>query len=327
MVETEITIIVNRKSDIQLIKDIIAKRHFQTPVYLVEYEDSYRLTFSSDYAEWELDNDIVDSFPDYDFTSELGKGKKAIRLQIARYQSPFSTDDWGRPIMDPLDEVKYLIRLSKESKVDFNPTVQVLFENEEKKYHVNIINGIDKESGTKGFLLLNEFRTTERNSDTDFFKDKLHSTPLEAFEEGINKMKDLVNEDFSKYLEDKKKEKRKREKLPRKIIRDFIKASNSSDIQELLKNLDDDISFERTLNWQTEHQINGKEKLKQYLESSEQEFCGRDLKIRSSWNFEGMNVTIGIKYFPKGKNENTLKYGRIHFKIEKGSIISIIEEK
>ncbi len=332
MIETEVSILINRKSDLDLIKELIIERKIRFPIYLFEYESFFNLSFTGDYAEWELDTAILNSLPDYEFTSDLEKGRKEIRLQISRYQSELQTDGWGRPIQNPLNETKYLIRKSKNQIEKFNPQVKVLFDNEERDYYINIVNGVNKKSGKEGYLILNEFKTNKRSSETEFFKDRLYSTPSEAFHSGFNKMRDLVNQDFKQFEENKKKEKRKRERLPRKIIRDFIRASNISDMQELFKNLHTDIVFEKRVNWQTEIEIKGKKELKKYFESPNQEFCGRDLKIRSSWSFEGEIVTIGIKYYPTEKEvDNEIRkvqeYRRIKFKIEDNLILRIIEEK
>lgn len=110
MIETYITISVNRKTDIDQIQDIIIKNNIQFPVYFLEYGDSYQINFTSDYEEWELDTAILKCFPEYEYTTELGKGGKEIRIQISRHQSEFSTDKWGRPIENPLNEKKYLVK-------------------------------------------------------------------------------------------------------------------------------------------------------------------------------------------------------------------------
>lgn len=332
MIETEVTILINRKSDLDLIKEKIINRKIQSPIYLSEYDNHFKLTFSNDYAEWELDTAILDSLPDYEFTSDLEKGRKEIRMQISRYQSELQTDGWGRPIEDPLNETKYLIRKSKNQTEKFNPNVKVLFDNNERNYYINIVKGVDKKSEKEGFLILDEFKTTERNSETGFFKDHLYSTPTEAFQFGFYKMQDLVNQDYKEFKEIKKKEKRKRERLPRKIIRDFIKSANSKDIEGLLQNLHENITFEKRVTWQTEFELDGKGVLKEYFESPEQEFCGRDLKIRSSWDFKGSDVTIGIKYYPDKKEDDeetktTLVYSQVKFKLEGDLIVRIIEEK
>jgi len=330
MVETEITILVNRKSDIDLIKEKIIGQEILFPIYLFEYESYFKLTFSSDYEEWELDTAILNSLPEYEFTSDLEKGRKEIRLQISRYQSEFSTDNWGRAIENPFNETKYLIRKSKSQAEGFNSHVKVLFESEEQNYYINIVGGIDKNSGKEGFLILNEFKTNERDRETDFFRDRLYSTASEAFEFGYFKMQDLVNQDFKQFEENKKKKIQKEQKIPRKLIRYFIKACNNNDISGILKNIGDGVTFQKKINWQTVLSINGKEEFRNYIESPNPDFCGRELKIKPWWDFNETTVTILVHFFPKTNDEqirtNTLQSRRFKFDIEENIIRSIIEE-
>lgn len=329
-IETEITILINRKSDLNLIKEKIIDRKIQFPIYIFEYESYFKLTFTSNYAEWELDARILDSLPGYEFTSDLEKGRKEIRLQISRYQSELQTDGWGRPIQDPLNEIKYLIRKSEGQVEKFNPQVNVLFENDERAYYINIVKGIDKNSGAKGFLLLNEFKTNKTDSETDFFKDRLYHTPTEAFQFGFYKMQELVNQDFERFKDGQKKEIQKQQKLPRKLIRNFIKSCNNNDIDGILENLEDTVTFEKRVNWQTVFTIKGKEEFKKYIESSNPDFCGRELKIKSSWDFNKSSVTINVHFFPKINDEqiptNTLQSRRFTFEINENIIDSIIEK-
>lgn len=65
---------------------------------------------------------------------------------------------------------------------------------QKRDYYINIAKGIDKNSGKKGFLLLNEFKTNKTNNQTDFFKNNLYSTPIEAFHFGLYKMKTSKSE-------------------------------------------------------------------------------------------------------------------------------------
>lgn len=76
MIETEISITVNRKSDITLLEQTIVGNKFQFPVYIREYEFSYQINFTSDYEEWELDTAILNSFHGYEFTTDLEKDEK-----------------------------------------------------------------------------------------------------------------------------------------------------------------------------------------------------------------------------------------------------------
>ena len=121
MIETYIGITVNRKSDIDVLQQKIIEKTLQFPVYLCEYVNSYQINFTSDYEEWELDTAILNCFPDYEYTTDLERGRKEIRIQISRYQSELCTDGWGRPLESPLDETKYLIKKSVNKPVNFNP--------------------------------------------------------------------------------------------------------------------------------------------------------------------------------------------------------------
>lgn len=331
MIETEITILVNRKSDIDLIKQKIIDSKIQFPIYILEYKNHYQINFVSDYEEYELESSILECFPEYEFTSDLERGRKEIRLQLSRYQSELSTDDWGRPIENPLDEIKYLIKKSNGKPEKFNPEIKVLFEDKEQCYYINIVDGINQTSGEKGFLLLNEFKTKNIGNGTDFFKDRLYKSLFEAFNSGCLKMQNVVNKDFANHIENRKKELRELQKLPRKIIRDFINACNKSDNEGILKNLAKTVIFEKRTHWQTELRIEGIEELKEYIKSPNQELCARNLTIRSSWDFNLPNVTIGVKYFPVSTNSeneisNTQQYRRIRFVLKENKIVSITEE-
>ena len=332
MIETEITISVNRKSDIDVIKQAIISRKIEFPIYIFEYENHYQLNFTSDYAEWELDSAILECFPEYEFTSDLERGKKEIRLQISRYQSEFSTDGWGRQIEDPLDETKYLIKRSNSKPEKFNPKVQVLFDEQEQDYYINLTSGINKATEEKGFLLLNEFRTNNNIDKSEFFKDQLYETPYEAFHSGYYKMQDSVNEDFKKYIETKKKKIREQKKIPRKTIRDFINSCNKSEYEGILKSLAENVIFEKRKNWQTIFRIEGVKEFEGYIKSANQELCAKNFTIRtSSWDIKLPNITIGVTYFPistddEKETKSTQQCRRIRFVLSEDKIVHIIEE-
>lgn len=330
MVETEITILINRKSDIELIRKIVIDRKIQFPIYILEFENSYQLNLVSDYEELELESSILDSFPDYEFTSNLDRGRKEIRLQLSRYQSELSFDNWGRPIEDPLNETKYLIKKSNNKPERFNPKIRVLFENNVQDYFINIVNGVNKTTGEKGFLLLNEFKTKNEECKAEVLKDILYKSPHEAFNSGYYKMQELVNKDFKDYTDNKKKEIRNQQKLPRKIIREFINSCNKLDNEGILRNLDEAIVFEKRVNWQKEVRIEGIKEFKEYIKSPNQDLCTKEFRIRSSWDFNSSSVTIGIKYYPaltqNEEKNNIEQYGRITFILKNGKIISISKE-
>ncbi|MEA1849912.1 hypothetical protein U9K52_13390 [Chryseobacterium sp. MHB01] len=328
MIETEIAITVNRKSDIDLIEQKIIENKIMFPVYIREYEFSYQINFTSDYEQWELDTAILSTFPGYEYTKDLERGRKEIRIQISRYQSELSTDGWGRPIENPLNETKYLVKSSVHKAEKFSPKIKVLFEDKEQYYFINIIGGTNRATEENGFLLLDHF-TSNKTDDATFFKDRLYKSPLDAFHSGYYKLAEVVDKDFNTYIENKKKEIRAIQKLPRKIIRDFINACNSSDISSILKNLDENVVFRVRKNWQTISEIEGLSTFRQYLDSSEQQLCGKDFKIRSSWSFSLPNVTIGVKYFPPPTEQNMhpfQKYEHVKFLLDNNKIVSILYE-
>lgn len=321
MVETEVTILINRKSDFDIIRQKVADRKIQVPIYIFEFENHYQLNFVSNYEEWELDSAILEFFSDYEFTTNLASGGKEIRLQISRYHSDFQYEDI-------LDETKYLIKKSNAKPEKFSSKIKVLFDNNEQDYFVNIINGRNKTTGEQGYLLLNEFKN--KSNEAEILKDKLYKTREEAFNSGYFKLQEFVNVDFNNYTENKKKEINKQQKLPRKLIRDFIKSCNNNDISGILKNLGENVIFEKRNNWETVFLIESKEDFRKYVESSNPDFCGRELKIKSSWDFKKSSVTINVHFFPKINDEqiptNTLQSRRFEFKINENIIESIIEK-
>lgn len=328
MIETEITILINRKSDIDMIKRIIIDAKILSPIYIYEYENHFQLTLTSDYEEWELDSAILACFSGYEFTSELDRGKKEIRLQLSRNQSGLSTDDWGRVIEDPLDDTKYLIKKSNNKPEDFKPRITVMFEDKEVYYYIHTVDGRNRSTGEKGFLLLNNFQSAEYDINTEVLKDRLYKTRLEAFYWGCDKMKEQVHNDFKEYLAKKKKSLREQQKVPRKIIRDFISSCNNSDKEKMLKNIDENIVFETIYNRKITSKFKGIEAFKKYIESPEGNLCGHDFTIRSHWDFKLPIVTINLKYYPiLQNNENSVQqYKTISFVLKEDKIIYITEE-
>lgn len=330
MIETEITILINRKTDIDILKKSIIDSKIQFPIYIFEYENHFQIRFESDYEEWELDTIILNCFTEYEFTTDLEKGRKEVRLQISRYQSELSTDDWGRRIENPLNETKYLIKKSNTIPEKINPQIKVLFEGKEQGYYINIVNGINKATGEKGFLLLNDFKSKNENNEADILKDRLYKSPIEALQFGYYKMQDLVNQDFAEYVERQKKELRELYKIPRKIIRDFISSCNKSDTEEIFKNLDENITFEKRINWQIKERVDGLKNFKEYIASPNQVLCAKNFKIRSSWNIKLPVITIGVKYYPistDNGNNNVQQYRQITFELKNNKIFRITEDK
>ncbi len=331
MIGTEITILIYRKSDLDTIKEKICRRKVSVPIFIIEYENHYEIKFSSDYEEWELDSAITECFSDYEFTTDIARGKTEIRAQIARYQSEFSTDGWGRQIENPLNEVKYLIKKVAKTPEKFNPKVKVLFQENIQDYCINIVNGENKTTGEKGYLLLNYFKEkSEENSAVEVLKDRLYKSPIEAFNYGFLKLQEIVAKDFKDFEEQQKKELRDEQKLPRKIIREFINSCNNFDVDGIAKTLTDNVVYERRVNWRTELKIVGIDKFIEFIKSIDQDLCSKNFKIRSQWNFGLNSITIGVKFFPPSTDnemKSFLKYHQFCFVLIDNKIQEIIKEQ
>lgn len=331
MIETTITIVLNRKSDFEIVKEKIIESNFHFPVYIFESENSYKIEFVSDYEEWELDNKILLCFPDFEFTKDLEKGLKEIRIQLTRSQSEFSTDGWGRPIENPIKETKYLIKKSTDPTEKYYPNIKILFGENEQNYFINIVSGINKYNNEKGYLLLNDFKTRNKNKETEVLKDKLYKTLNEAFLFGYYKLQELVNQDFSIHIKNEKKKTTELYKVPRKIIRNFISSCNKFETNEILKLLDENIVFEKLFKMQTIIKTEGIQKFEEYLNSSAQDLCLMNFKIKSSWAMSLPYIEIEVKFYPKKSlNEEEkifLKFRKFKFKLKNSKIISIIEER
>lgn len=328
MIETAISISVNRKSDIELIKDILVGESIDTPIIIVEYEDNFLISLSSDYEHWELDLAILNLFPAYQFVTQGNNGRKEIRLEITRYQSEFSTTDWGSPIENPLNETKYLVKASPSRPVRFSPLIEVLFGKDTRSYYVNIVAGKNTATGEQGFLLLDNFSEKNQNGNPPILKDKLYSSPQDAFHRGIDKIEDIAKEDFLNYFEVKKKGRREFEKIPRKIIRNFIKGCNSKDHGLIFKNVSKNIVFEISSNWKTETVINNIQDFRNYFESPDEEICQKEFKIRTKWYFDNSDVAINLACYTAKSTDRpktTINFSRMAFTLNDVNEISKIK--
>lgn len=210
MIETYLGLTVNRKDDIELIQSLLREHEIEAPIVIIEFEDRYEINFTSEYEQWELEAVIIKAFPEYEFTENLEKGRKEIRIQFSRQQSSLSIDNWGRPLENPINETKYLIKKSKKKIIKYSSQVKVLFGSSDEYYYVNITSGIDKVNNRTGYLVLDDFREFDKDQEAGFLKNELYETPMEAFRAGVRQINYLVESDFEEYLKAEKRNKRKK---------------------------------------------------------------------------------------------------------------------
>lgn len=213
MIENYINITVLQKEDISTIESVLKSYEIQAPVIITEYENNFQVNCIADYEYWELDTGIKNAFPDYDLQEDIGNGKQEIRLKISRFQSPFSRDDWGRPIEAPLDQTKYLVKrdTTASNPIKFSRKVKVLFENEEHNYFINIVPGTNKIE-QEGFLVIDKFKELQEGDEYKILIQTLFKEPLEAFKAGCNKLEIKIAEDYEVFLKEKRRRNRERKK-------------------------------------------------------------------------------------------------------------------
>lgn len=327
MIETEITLVVNRKSDVTDVKEGLISLNIRFPIYMVEYENHDEFSFTSDHEQYELESFLLNLFTGYEFVTCFNNEVPEIRLKLIRYQSELSSDGWGRRIDNPVNETKYLVPQSQNQMERFNRSVKVLFDKEEQSYFVNICHGENKHSGQKGFLLLDNFKQECTPEIADILKDKLYNTPWDAFYWGIQKMKTEVQKDFDMFLIEKKKTLRKEQRLPRKLIRDFIAACNCQNGGTITANLSQNMCYEKRIQHTTQFSTIGLEAFIAHLKSSDQMLLGFHFNIQRQWNFYGTTVTIALQYKAKdGKYDQSefLKTCSMTFEISEKKISHII---
>lgn len=213
MSDIEITITLNRIKDLEYIEELLKSLMIQAPVFIIQLEDSVSIDFTTDYGYFELDTSIIDHFSDYEFVREAENGRKEIRMQIHRYESPLSIDGWGRPLEKPLDETIYLVKRSSNKTSKLNPKIKVLFEDVEHTYYINIVPGKIKDTGEKGYLVKDNYENLYETDSKDVpHFPRLYKKLSEAYWSGFDNLKSYANMEFDKYLKEKKKQIRKQKR-------------------------------------------------------------------------------------------------------------------
>lgn len=211
MLHLSTNIIVYHKSDINIVTDLLKQNDITRPIYILEYEKNYEIQFDSEY-EFEIQYRLMEYFPDYEFTSDLGKGRKEIKITITTVQHPFSSDNWGRQFnSDSIEKTIYFVKKNKtETTNEPNLKFKVIFGDLEKEYKINIGNGINSKTDEKGFLVLGQPKENGEQSDiivNELFKDK-----DSAFRRGFFIMTRDIDKEFDEYIEALRKNRRRKKK-------------------------------------------------------------------------------------------------------------------
>lgn len=175
--------------------------------------------------------------------------------------------------------------------------------------------------------MVNEFSKLCDQDEGKVLTDHLYKSLTEVVQYGYNKMQKQVTSDFNKYADKKKRELKTQQKTPRKIIRDFVKACNTAQLEPITKNLAQDISFGKIGSMEEKYWTKGIKEFEVYLTSPHQELCSKDYEIRSI-NFFPKNISVRLRYLHQAADEDAnstpwRKYKRLQFELKNDKIISI----
>lgn len=199
MIHLQTSIILYNKKDIELLEMLLKEWKIDAPIIVIEYETKFKINFTSEYEYWDLDDQITDSLSDYEFTSNLGSGGKKIRMEVSRVQLPFSTDNWGRPLENLINDTKYLIRKHQKVSDNRNSLIRVWFGKENKNYFTNIIEVVTSKN-QEGFAILNDFNQNKPKIE-EFYKNQFFKEEEDAFWTALNKIERIADEDYKKWKE------------------------------------------------------------------------------------------------------------------------------
>lgn len=211
MLDVSFDIELNDKEDLNALTFILKQLGLEKPIYIVELESAYLISFESEYQyNGEIENQMIKVFPDYEFTNEAGPMLLNIKMIIRSTQSPFSSDNWGRQLnSDTIEKVKYFIK--KSEKVENtcpNPVFKVLLDDFEKEYTVNIVPGINSATNEKGYLVVKEIESEIEKP--DLLINELFADRSTAFWKGYHKLIPQVEIDFEEFKKTKKGKRKKK---------------------------------------------------------------------------------------------------------------------
>jgi len=206
------TIHLYRDEDISIVLNAVVDAQIDSLAMISSIGKCTTIEFTLDYLDYSVKNSIEDHFTDYEFTKNLGNGRKEIRIKYSMSQDPLSTDGWGRPLEYFEDETIYLIKKSKKKEeLLITRAIGVLFDDEIHYYYINTVNGKNRETNEKGFLLKKSFGKDDyKNDEIELDKSKLFKTRLDAFHTAKRWIEDQAKEDYEKYKKEKKRKQRKK---------------------------------------------------------------------------------------------------------------------
>lgn len=184
MVWASIHIILNRKSDLTVVIEVLKELAIKKPIYITELEDSYEITFDDNDSWHDIDYFIGEKFDGYEFKTNIRFGKEDIIMYIYRSESSTYAED--------RETYNFLVP-HKDKQSTYVPQLSVLAKNHTKNYPVRIVEG-ENAKGKTGYVIL-------KDDTTEILVQKLFPNIDKAFFEA----KKIIVDSIEKELKSKKK--------------------------------------------------------------------------------------------------------------------------
>lgn len=184
---------------IDSIVDIIKAQKIDNPVFITANANFHSISFESDYEEYEMVKHIESAFPEYECLEEIPLGESDVKIVINRIQTSNSTDGWGRQLNeDSIDKKLYFIKknIVEPKQYPPNDAIRVLLgQNEEKNILLEILNGVNRTTDEKGYLVVDPTGKAK----SKYLSDKLFTKRSDAFWAGYNEITEYIKDLYIKF--------------------------------------------------------------------------------------------------------------------------------
>lgn len=153
----QINIEVKGKEELDAIVDYLKSNSHGEPIFIIQYENSYRINFNSDDTYSGLLKHLRDAFKHYTIKDDIRVGVTDVRICISQLQFSTNTDYWVQP-PTMATSTKYFISESAENKrQQVCPEFQVLQNGQMETYISKV--------GSTGNMAYEEYHAYRQSED------------------------------------------------------------------------------------------------------------------------------------------------------------------
>lgn len=236
--------------DFEKIINIVKELNIDSPIFIVNHNESYSINFVSNYEQYELTKEIKKAFPEYINTEVIGLGASDIKIIVSRTQNSNSADDWGQSINTDDIQVKlYFVKRDNNFKPEQlpNKTVKVFVGHvEQKDFNINVVDGINPKTKQRGFILLKD--KVEDKKD-ELLINNLFVDETDAFWFGFREITQPIENQYGKYRESQRSKRKSKQSfndwLKKEVNSTSKKKPSLSNSEKLLLKIGDKIVHDR----------------------------------------------------------------------------------